>query len=305
MQIARTARARIGLAVSVGAIVGVCGAPSASAQPPAIPAGALANYAFGSSNGTTISNLIQGTGALPPLTVRGTDLRVANGEIVWNEHIGNFTFTFPFNPGNGTFAETVSSFANAYGNGGTLAVRLRLAATVSSLGQASSMGIITFRPEPDINIHRVTPRGLELHRDGPTDPPYFLVREGNNSIGYNNEFNDEVKSAPLSNPTADKTVIVVWDAQTLRIYVDGVLSGTTTRVTTDHPTPNYRVMVAVQPSLIHSGDNQFYEGALRNLVIYNRVLTSTEISTLNSVLSSGTTPPTPPPTPPSNVRIIR
>ncbi len=297
------ARHRAHVGALLVALAGVCSAPDAFAQ--AIPAGALANYAFGSATGTTISNLIQGTGALPPLTVRGTDLRVANGEIVWNEHIGNFTFTFPFNPSNGTFAETVASFANSYGNGGTLAVRLRLATSVSTLGQASSMGIITFRPEPDINIHRVTPRGLELHRDGPTDPPYFLVREGNNSIGYNNEFNDEVKSAPLSNPTADKTVIVVWDAQTLRIYVDGVLSGTTTRVTTDHPTPNYRVMVAVQPSLIHSGDNQFYEGALRNLVIYNRVLTSTEISTLNSVLTSGTTPPTPPPTPPTNVRIIR
>jgi hypothetical protein len=62
-------------------------------------------------------------------------------------------------------------------------------------------------------------------------------------------------------------------------------------------------MVAVQASLIHSGDNQFFEGAIRNLVIYNRVLSNGEIATLNSALSGGTTPP--PPAPPQNVRIIR
>ena len=263
-----------------------------------IPAGAQAYYPFASLSGTTIPNLVQGSGALPTLTMRGTDFSVSNGEIVWNQHINGFTHSFPFDPGNGTFAENVTSFPNVYPSGGTMAVRLRLAASVATLGQASSMGIITFRPDPDVNIHKVMPRGIELHRDGPSDPLYFLVREGNNSIGYNSEFNDEVRSGPLTNPTAETTVIVVWDPQTLRIYVDGVLQGTTNRVTIDNPTPAYRIMAAVEPSVIHGGDRQFYEGALRTLVVYNRPLTTSEIASLNSAVTLGTGAP-PDTTPPS------
>ena len=74
-------------------------------------------------------------------------------------------------------------------------------------------------------------------------------------------------------------------------------------MTTDHPTPNYRVMVAVQPSLIHSGDNQFYKGAIRSFVVYNRVLNGTELSNLHSALNGGAIQP-PPPSPPQNLRIV-
>jgi hypothetical protein len=276
-----------------------------AAQPPAnLPTGAVAYYDFGSITAGTFPNQIV-SGGPAALTLRGSDFLISNGETVWNRNIGNFTFTFPFDANRGTFAETTTAFPNFFGSGGTMAVRLRLdSSVVSNLGQASSMGLITFRPQPDINIHRVTPRGIELHRDGPTDPLFFLVREGNNSIGYNNEFNDEVRSSPLTNPTSDKTAIVVWDAQTLRIYVDGVLSGTTTRVTTDHPTPNYRIMVAVQPSLIHSGDNQFYKGAIRRFALYNRVLNATEVAALHSALSGGSVQLPPPPSPPGNLRIL-
>jgi glucose/arabinose dehydrogenase len=266
-----------------------------------MPAGALAYYNFGAASGGIIPNQVQGTGALPRLDIRGSDYRVAGGEVIWNENLGSFTRSFPFNPNNGTFAETVTAFANIYGNGGTMALRLRVGAAAANLGQASSMGIITFRPNPDQNIHTVPPRSLELRRDGPSDPIYFLVREGANSIGHNNEFNDEVKSGPLTNLTADTTVIVVWDAQTLRIYVNNVLANTTQRVTANHPAPNYRIMAAVQPGLIHSADNQFYRGALQGLVVYNRVLNATEISELHNALN-GTAPP--PPQAPSNLRIV-
>jgi hypothetical protein len=160
------------------------------------------------------------------------------------------------------------------------------------------MGIITFRPDPDINIHRVPPRSLEVHREGPTEPVFFRVREGNNSIGYNNEFNDEVDSGALTTPTSDKTAIVVWDAATLRIYVDGVLSGTKSRVTADHPTPSYRIMVAVQPSLIHGGDNQFFKGALHALALYDRPLSPSEVASLNVVLAGA---PARVPQPPQNL----
>jgi hypothetical protein len=271
-------------------------------SPSAPPPGALAFYEFAGFTPPAIPNLVQGPGALPPLTISGSSFRVDNGETVWNEN-SNFTFSFPFDASRGTFAETAASFPNVYGSGGTLGVRLRLnPSVVTNLGQASSMGLITFRPYPDVNIHRVTPRGLELHRDGPTDPLHFLVREGNNSIGYNNEFNDEVRSAPLVNPAADKTAIVVWTPQTLRIYVDGVLSGTASRVTVDHPTAAYRLMVAVQPSLIHGGDNQFYKGAIRTLTIVDRPLGATEVDDLHRLLSGEGGPAAP--RAPANLRIV-
>jgi hypothetical protein len=263
-----------------------------SAAPPAdLPAGALAFYHFGGITGGTIPNQISATGAPSGLTIRGSDFQLETERITWNRNIGSFTFSFPFDAGRGTFAETPTSFPNDFGAGGTLAVRLRLDSSVANLGQASSMGLITFRPDPDINIHRVTPRGLEIKRDGATDPLYFLVREGNNSIGYNNEFNDEVRSGPISNPTADRTVIVAWDAGSLRIFVDGALAGTESRVTVDHPTPRYRIMVAVQPGLIHSSDNQFFKGAISSFVLYNRVLSGPEIAMLNSALEGGGTIP--------------
>jgi hypothetical protein len=283
-------------------LVALPGVAATQAIPPDIPAGAMAHYEFGDTAGATIPNRIQTASALPLLNIRGMDFLAAGGEVVWNRNIGSFTFSFPFDPSRGTFAEHSTSFPNLFTAGGTLAVRLRLAASVSSLGQASSMGLITFRPDPDVNIHRVTPRGLELHRDGPTDPLHFLAREGNNSIGHNNEFNDEVRSGPLTNLSTDMTAIVAWDAQTLRIYVDGVLSGTTSRVTQDHPTPRYRIMVAVQPGLIHSGDNQFYEGAIRSFVVYDRVLSASEVVGLHMALS-GTAPPVGAPSAPTNLRI--
>jgi hypothetical protein len=278
-------------------------APLVAAPLPAgLPAGAVAYYAFGDADGAFIPNSVDSSEALPGLAIRGSDVTVSEQDATWNAGIGNFTFTFPFDPDNGTFAETLTSFPNTAPPGGTLAVRLRLADSVSSLGQASSMGLITFRPAPDINIHRVPPRSLELHRDGPTDPPYFLVREGNNSIGYNNEFNDEVRSGPLSNLTAERTVVVVWTLETLQIYVDGVLSGTSSRVTADHPTPSYRLMVAVQPSLIHSADRQFYAGALRTLVVYRRPMTSGEVASLTAALNGSAGPQVP--GAPQNLRII-
>jgi hypothetical protein len=75
-------------------------------------------------------------------------------------------------------------------------------------------------------------------------------------------------------------------------------------VTTDHPTPSYRIMVAVQPSLIHSGDNQFYKGAIRRFALYNRVLNATEVAALHSALSGGSVQLPPPPSPPENLRIL-
>jgi hypothetical protein len=70
-----------------------------------------------------------------------------------------------------------------------------------------------------------------------------------------------VSPGPIANPTADTTVVVVWK---------------------------------VEPSLIHGGDRQFYEGALRSLVLYDRPLTSAEVATLTSALASGSVVPPPP-----------
>lgn len=282
--------------------------PSASAAAldlTGMPAGAQAYYDLAATASGVIANGIQTPGALPALSVRGTDYRVTPSGTVWNENIGNFTFKFPFDPSRGTYAETATGFPNAYPTGGTFALRLRVDPSVlTNLGQASSMGLMTFRPNPEINVHRVPPRSIELKREGPTDPLQFLVREGANSIGYNNEFNDEVRSLPLTNMSADKIVVVVWQPSTLRIYVDGVLHNTRTRVTADNPATSYRLQVAVQSSLIHSGDNQFYKGNIRGVAIYNRPLSDSEVAALYTALdSAGST--VPPPGAPGNLRIVR
>jgi hypothetical protein len=47
--------------------------------------------------------------------------------------IGGFNRTFPFDPSRGTFTETLTSFANDFGVGGTMAVRLRLAPSIANL----------------------------------------------------------------------------------------------------------------------------------------------------------------------------
>jgi hypothetical protein len=277
----------------------------AAADLAGMPAGAQAYYDLATTAGGIIPNGIQATGALPALSLRGTDYRVTSTGTVWNENIGAFTFKFPFDPSRGTYAETASGFPNAYPTGGTLAVRLRVDPSVlTNLGQASSMGLITFRPNPEINVHRVPPRSVELKREGPTDPLQFLVREGANSIGYNNEFNDEVRSLPLTNMSADKIAIVVWQPSTLQIFVDGVRHNTRTRVTADNPATSYRLQVAVQSSLIHSGDNQFYKGTIRSVALYNRPLSDTEVTALFTALNSGGST-VPAPGPPTNVRIVR
>ena len=101
-----------------------------------------------------------------------------------------------------------------------------------------------------------------------------------------NKFNDRVNSTPLSNPLADHTVVVVWDPQTLSVYVDGVPAGTVSRLTLDYPTSRYRLMVAVQPGLIHSGDNQFYKGAMRGFVLYDRPLSGGEVTDLHLAMTA-------------------
>lgn len=260
-----------------------------------LPVGPLAHYELAGGTGTTIPNVITGGGALPPLTLYGSDFRRAGNDLFLNEHIGGFTRAFPFDPNNGTFAYS-SGFPNTFASGGTWALRLRVDSSIPpNLGAASSSAIITFRPEPEFNNnpHRVAPRAIEFHREGPTDPLQLLVREGANSIGYNNEFNDEVRSLPLTatSLTVDRTVVIAFDAQRLRIFVDGVLHGTTNRLTVDNPATAYRLFVGAQSSLIHGQDRQFYQGAMRSLVIYDRLLTDTEIGDLSFALSGTIGPP--------------
>lgn len=263
-----------------------------------LPVGPLAHYEFGGGSGGTIPNLILGMGALPDLTVSGSDFRRSGPDMIFNEHIGAFEHKLDFDGMPGTFA-TSAGFPNSFGSGGTWAVRLRIDPSVpvpfssGGLGQASSVGIITFRPSPEINVNRVPPRSIELKREGASDPLQFLVREGANSIGYNNEFNDEVRSQPLSvsSLSVDKTVVIAFDPQRLRIFVDGQLQNTTTRVTADNLATAYSLQVAAQSSLIHSNDRQFYPGALRTLVIYNRPLSDQEIGELSFALSGTVGPP--------------
>jgi hypothetical protein len=229
---------------------------------------------------------------------------VSNGELLWNPNIGGFTHTYPFDPSNGTFADSANSFPNSFSSGGTFGMRFRLDRSVeTALGQASLVGLVTFRPEPDPNVHSTPPRSLELYRGGPTDPLVLLAREGHNTTGYQNQFNDYVESSPLNDVSgADITAVVVWTPQTLRVYVAGVLAGEKARVTADHPTSHYRLYVAVNQFVVHSGDLQFFKGATRRLVVYNRALDGAEVLALDAALNGDVVSARP--AAPKNVRIV-
>jgi hypothetical protein len=250
---------------------------------PGLPVGAVADYAFGAITNGMFLNTVSGAAALPPLVVRGTDVRVDGGGSIWNEQIGAFTFAFPFDPARGTFAET-TAFSNTFADGGTVAVRLRLDPSVpASLQQASGVGAVTFRASPDPNIHQTAPRAIEFYRDGPQEPLQLLAREGDSTQSV---FNDTLK-APMPDPTSGPHVLVsVWTSTTLSGYVDGVLVGSVARTKGDYPTGMYRLLAAVAPGLIHSGDNQFFKGTIWNLMVYPRALTATEVGGLSTALGA-------------------
>ena len=281
------------LALWLGVMLCVTAPFEARAQ---FPAGVTAHYDFGQVSVVpgTIPNQASGIGSLPSLTIRGSDTRVANGERMWNEQIGTFTHSVPFDPSNGTFAET-ASFPNTFGSGGTIAVRLRLAQTVvANLGQGSLVGVITFRPSPEINTMATPPRSIEFYRGSPGTPLELLIREGAATIGHNNLFNDTLQSGALSDPSASDTVaIVVWTPQTLQLYVDGVLRGSLTRATADYPASDYKLLVGANTFVVHASDRQFFQGAMRGLVVYDRPLPAAEVQALHDALAGGA--PSPPP----------
>jgi hypothetical protein len=187
-----------------------------------------------------------------------------------------------------------------------MGIRLRLdPSIVATLGQASLVGVVSFRANPDRNQMSTPPRSLEFRRGAPGSPLKLVAREGNLGRGYNGAFNDELESRePVPSPSlSDLVVVVAWTPADLRIFANGVLAGTLARATTDYPTANYKLVVALNSFLVHSNDRQFYKGAMRRLVVYDRPLSAGELDALSEALAA-TGPVTTSPAAPRNVRVI-
>jgi hypothetical protein len=127
---------------------------------------------------------------------------------------------------------------------------------------------------------------------GNTNTAYALTLEGGNQVrfavvGNNGVFADRQSSAaiPLNTYTH---VAGVFDAQaqTLRLFVNGVQSGTT-------QTTNFNTLrVSSAPLLIGAGDfgggsRRFFNGQIDEASIYNRALSDTEIQAIFNADSAG------------------
>jgi hypothetical protein len=264
---------------------------TAQTSAPAYPEGAVARYEFADASQSVIPNRVTSAGAISALQITGTDYRVANGEILWNENIGDFSHTLQLEPSPGTYADSVTAFPNSFGSGGALGIRLRLdPSIVESLGQASLVGVVSFRPNPEINPLSTPPRSLEFRRGAPGDPLTLVAREGSLGLGYNGAFNDELESSlPIPDPSvSDLVVVFAWTPTELRLFANGVLVGTLMRATADYPTSSYTLVVALNSFVVHSDDRQFYKGAMKKLLIYDRPLLDSELDSLSSALSADT-----------------
>lgn len=222
---------------------------------------------------------------LPTLQIIGSDMTVSGVERTWNASSPT-SYTFPFDPTRATFGQT-GLFLNP--SSGTFALAFRVdSGRLSALGQDSSLGLMSWRPEPDINIHTAPVRSLQVYRGDPGANPMIRAVEGRNddTVSY-------ATSAPLSTLTSTTTAIVTWTPTSFSLYVNGVLVDT--RARTPYISSQTRMMLAVSPELVRSSSQQFLRGVTREPVVYARVLDATEVLTLHQSLIAGVPAPDPPP----------
>jgi len=279
-----------------------------ASAPRTLPTGYLADYDLTQLvGGDTIANLSSDPDALPDfvLDCGVTDVTVSGGYIQWNAgYIDSYepTELFPFDETNGTCATTGGGFPNVAGDfpntfaSGSYGVRLEIAAAqVTSLGQGSDIAVITFRRSPDVNEHSYGPRWLTLHRGSPGADLQIRAAEGQYSDPPGS-FQDEAVSAGFISSTVnrDLTIIVVWDPDIVTLYLNGSQAAEKDpRTQPDNVgTPDQAIFFAAQPGLIHSEDQQFFVGAIKRFVVYDRVLDAGEIAALHADMAGGDPPRT-------------
>lgn len=247
------------------------------AAPPGSP---RADYRFGQFNGTTVPN---NSGDMPALTMHQSDwVLPGDGTLSINPN-STYTHTIPFDESQGTYLKTETGFSNTF-ESGTIGIRLKPGPWMDHGGGATwDPGGFIFQRDPLTN-DAAPP--VELAYYGTPQIPFFFfgpVRSG----GTDREYLQGSAIDQFQTQT-EFSAIVVWTTTAITLYVDGVQNATKTRdYNDDDPTSNYALWVAVDHSLIHSADRQFFAGFLRRLVIYDTNLNSSDVGLLHTALSEG------------------
>lgn len=241
-----------------------------------------------------VENPPPGPFVLPALVIQGADAVVSGVETTWNAS-STTAFSFPFNPNQATYGLT-PAFANT--PSGTYALAFRIdAAALAALAQASSMALLSFRPEPDINQLEFPVRGLEIFRVEPTDVVIRAAEGRQNQVVH-------ASSPPITTLASTTTAIVTFTPSSFSLWVNGVLVDT--RARTPSTSTQLRLYLAAAPHLAHNSDHQFLDGVTRTPVVYDRVLSGGEIADLHAALIAGVPdpdPPSPPDPPPASPTI--
>lgn len=255
-----------------------------------LPLGAVGNYMFSETTGGSTPNRVTDVDALSNLTIHHSDYSVSGDGIDLNPTI---TFTHSADwPGEaepaGTYL-TATNFPNTFAGGGTIGIRLKLAASYySGVGQASYIGILDVRPYPEINELSNPPYGIVFYRGAASAPLQVHVRSGMiNYPALNANVGDTFESSEITDPSAAfVNLMLVWTPLTETIYANGSVVGTLTRTSINPPTmTNFYMFVGVNPWAEHSDDRSFFKGILHRLVIYDHTLTAAELTALNTALS--------------------
>jgi len=274
--------------------------PAAAEGPSNFPSGAIGIFLLGGGSGDTIPNLVSG---ISDLTLVGSedppddasnppgnhDAIRFDGKLTLNSGIGpTYTHTFPLDYTKGTYAVS-EPFPNTFGSGGTWGVRFRSAPWVFygegeylPMASAGQMGICTFRPYDMATESELYPniedgaRYLRFIRYDPTPGQLFMVAgEGNPELGPNSDRIDAVDAYPdygMSDMDVDHIAIVSFTPEYVKLYVDNVLVGTTTRQTENYETDYLTIQLGLH-NLIHSSERCYFDGELNWLAVYDRTLT--------------------------------
>jgi hypothetical protein len=261
-----------------------------SIQAADVPTGAIGDYSFSEESGGSIPNTV--VGQMAAMEISGSDFTTSADGIEWtNDEM--YTHESPFDPADGTWADLASAFSEPFNaaNAGTVAIRFKVSSTLQSgLGQASFIGLWSFRQNPELNYSAVGQAGMEIARGGPGAPLTIVARTGTVCEG---NFNDQVQSGEIADLSEWHTAILVWDATTLRLWIDGVEDVTGNRDCGDWSTDDVQLQMAATSFVTHSDDRQYFTGTTSRFVVYDRELSDPELAELHAALSGDVVEPPP------------
>lgn len=242
-------------------------------------------HAVASGNWFDVYNLVSTTNYF--VIASGTTLGVVQGEQgVWeNERFGGLVADWGFDEATGTVAEDATGNNNdaALVNGVTRLGSCQVSWCVSFDGtndyaSSSNSSSLTLSNAMTIGAWvkaSSTSSAVILAKNDGTNFSWELALESGKLIGRVNAAGNVAQSTSTVSTSTWTYVAMSFDGSTINLYVNGVLDGTTSYVSSVNTTT-----VAVSIGRRLSGTPGYYNGLLDDVRIYNQVLTADEIMTL-------------------------